>query len=345
MRQLPWPPGTATAVGPMPGTDIVEATAVVFGELPEFPHVPDLPDRGVGADAIGRTAALLLDLPVELVPTGYRVAARPGHDHRRAVDLLRWDLDALEEAAARAATRGGVLKLQLAGPWTLAASVELARGHRVMTDPGALREFTTSLTEGVAAHIGELSERTGMRVVVQFDESVLPEVLAGALPTPSGYGTVPSVPAPEVTALLKPAVDELEQVSGTPVVLRCEGPRPPVAVLRDAGVKAVSLDATLLPGAPGRVLDEIGEAWEADTVLLLGLVPATPPAERVELRSLAEPALWLVDRLGFGRSLLAERAVPTPTAGFAGVDREWARRALGLSRDLGKAFVEPPEGW
>ncbi|MGH3812620.1 MAG: methionine synthase, partial [Pseudonocardiaceae bacterium] len=77
----------------MPGTDVLEAARTVIGELPDLPHLPELPDRGAGADMIGRTAALLVDLAVELVPSGYRVTARPGGDHRRGVDLLRTDLD------------------------------------------------------------------------------------------------------------------------------------------------------------------------------------------------------------------------------------------------------------
>src|SRR3954466_15195218 len=97
-----WPSGAATAIGSMPGTDPAEAAAVVFGELPDFPHLPELPARGVGADMLGRTAALLVDLAVDVVPSGYRVAPRPGHEHRRAVDLLRWDLDALQEAREKA---------------------------------------------------------------------------------------------------------------------------------------------------------------------------------------------------------------------------------------------------
>src|ERR1700712_3767395 len=57
-----WPSGAATAIGSMPGTDPAGAAAVVFGELPDFPHLPELPARGVGADMLGRTAALLVDL-------------------------------------------------------------------------------------------------------------------------------------------------------------------------------------------------------------------------------------------------------------------------------------------
>src|SRR5258708_37380 len=101
MQELSWPLGAATGIGSMPGADSGEAAAVVLGELPDFAHLPELPSRGVGADMLGRTAALLVDLAVEVVPTGYRVTARPGHDHRRAVDLVRWDLDAFEEAQER----------------------------------------------------------------------------------------------------------------------------------------------------------------------------------------------------------------------------------------------------
>jgi len=68
-----WAPGAATGVGSLPGTDPVEAAAAVVGELPLLPHLPELPARGVGADMIGRTVGLLVDLAAEVVPTGWRV--------------------------------------------------------------------------------------------------------------------------------------------------------------------------------------------------------------------------------------------------------------------------------
>ena len=74
----PWAPGAVTGIGSMPGTDPTDAAALVFGELPELPHLPELPARGPGADLIGRGAGFLLDLPVELVPSGWRLAAHPG---------------------------------------------------------------------------------------------------------------------------------------------------------------------------------------------------------------------------------------------------------------------------
>jgi hypothetical protein len=334
-----------TGIGSMPGVEPGEAAAVVFGELPEFPHLPELPERGVGADILGRTAALLVDLAVDLVPSGYRIAARPGHIHRRAVDLLRWDLDAFEEARENAGAKPALAKTQFAGPWTLAAGIELPKGHRVLTDRGALRDFASSLLAGLEAHVVDLKVRTGAPVVVQFDEPMLPAVLEGSLSTPSGYGTVRTIPEPEARDLLATVVEGAARITGQPVIVHCCAARPPVALLRSAGAGAQSLDLTLLGGAPAALLDEIGEAWDGGTTFLLGLIPSTDPGTRPTLHESAMSALRLVDRLGFDRDILAERAIPTPACGLAGASDEWMRWALARGRDLGKAFVEPPENW
>lgn len=352
-----WTPGAATGVGSLPGTDPAEAAATVVGELPLLPHLPELPGRGVGADMVGRTAALLVDLAVEVVPTGWRVTARRGRDHRRAVDLLRFDVDALD--AACSAARPGWVKVQAAGPWTLAAAVELHGGHRVLTDRGAVREFATSLGEGLRAHVAEVAERTGARVLVQLDEPGLPAVLAGGLPTASGWGNVGAVPAPDVEDLLRELVAGL----GAPVVVHCCAPQPPLRLLAATGVAGLGIDATL-PAVSGdtavpAALDAVGEVWDAGLPLFLGLVPALPPRRAAPppdgsdpadpappaLRTLARRAFDLADRLGFDRARLGELAVPTPTCGLAGATPAWARRAMALARDLGQAFVDPPEGW
>jgi hypothetical protein len=156
---------------------------------------------------------------------------------------------------------------------------------------------------------------------------------------------VNAVAEPDARDVLAQVIDAARAATGKPVVVHCCAPRPPVALLRSAGADAISLDASLLDGMPAVFADQIGEAWDSGCVLFLGLVPSTDPATRRSLHDVARPALGLVDRLGFPRSILAERAVPTPTCGLAGATPEWARRALELVRDLGKGFVEPPESW
>lgn len=338
---FPWPQGTATGVGSLPGSDVLEAARTVVGELPGLPHLPELPDRGVGADMIGRSAALLVDLAVELVPSAYRVTARPGRDHRRAVDLLRGDLDAMEQAVEEAGVRPSVVKVQATGPWTLASSIELRTGHKVLTDRGALREFAGSLAEGLRVHVAEVERRLGARVVVQLDEPGLPAVLVGGVPTPSGFGHVAAVPEPEVVDLLRSVLASLPG----PRIVHCCAPRPPIGLLRKAGVDGLAIDASLLPGSPRATLDALGEAWDGGAVIMLGLVPSTAPVAAPDLAALARPARDLVDRLGFPRSLLAQACVPTPSCGLAGASPDWVRRALELCSQLGEAFVDPPDSW
>lgn len=337
----PWGEGAASGIGSLPGRDPFEAARVVIGELPDLPYLPELPARGAGAEMIGRTAALLAGLAVELVPSGYRITARPGLDHRRAVDLLRTDLDALEAAVESARTRPAVLKVQAAGPWTLTSEVELHSGHKVLTDRGALRDFAASLAEGLREHTAELTRRLGVPTVVQLDEPALPGVLAGSVPTPSGYGTVPAVPEPDVADVLRAV---FEAVPG-PRIVHCCAPRPPLGLLRRAGADVLAVDAELLAGAPRATVDALGEAWDSGASVLLGLVPALEPVVPPTLAGLAKPALDLVDRLGFARSLLARQCVPTPSCGLAGATAQWAARAHTLARELGAAFVDPPESW
>src|SRR5579863_5360031 len=117
----------------MPGTNPAESMRVIAGELPGFPHLPELPDRGPGADLTGRTAGLLIDIPAEVTPRGWRVAERAGRDLARARSMLSNDLDVMEEVLQ--GFRGPV-KIQLCGPWTLAATLELRTTMNVaLRDP------------------------------------------------------------------------------------------------------------------------------------------------------------------------------------------------------------------
>lgn len=330
------PPATATGVGSWPGTEPVEAARVVLGELGTLPHLVELPARGVGADMIGRTAALLVDLAVDVAPSGYRVVSTAGREHRRAQDLLRRDLDAIQQVWERSGVVPAAVKVQLAGPWTLAAAVELRNGHRVLTDSGAVAEFTASLAEGVALHAAEVRRRLGVPVVVQLDEPALPGVLAGVLPTVSGLGTVAGVPAPDAEAALRLV---LSRAPGATVV-HCCAAGVPVGLLCRAGVSGIGIDVGLI--GPDD-LDGIGTALQDGLTLVLGLVPDGEVSRT--LHELAEPALRLVDRLGFDRRILARQVLPTPACGLAGSTPAQAQRALVQCVELGRALAEPPESW
>ena len=109
------------------------------------------------------------------------------------------------------------------------------------------------------------------------------------------------------------------------------------------------MNAELLAGAPRATVDALGEGWDSGMSVLLGLVPVAEDAVEARgpltLADLARPALDLVGRLGFDRAVLAEHCLPTPSCGLAGATPGWARRALTLARELGQAFVDPPDSW
>jgi hypothetical protein len=315
---LPWPAGSATGVGSLPGTDIVEAVKATFGELPELPYLPELPARGPGADMLGRTAGLLVDLPVELYAGQWRTAARAGRDLRRTRELLRRDLDTLTDQSDGYT---GPLKVQAAGPWTLAAGLDLPVGGRVLRDHGAVHDLTASLAEGLAAHVAEVSARVpGAQVLLQLDEPSLPAVLAGRVPTESGWQTLRAVSAPNVTSGLSTVVDAV----GVPVVAHCCAADVPLGLLRDAGAAAVAVDLALV-----EELDPLGELLDAGLGLFAGR--AEPDADALR-------TLWR--DLGFPAERLPVQVVVTPACGLAGATPAQARAALAACRTAARTLWE-----
>jgi hypothetical protein len=333
MADYPWSPGAATGMGSLPGTDIAEALRIVLGELPELPYQPELPARGPGAGLIGRTAALLVDLPVDLQPSGWRLVDRPGVDLRRSRDLVERDLEALEEAHQY----HGPFKIQVCGPWTLAGAVELHRGDKALADPGATRDLAQSLAEGVLAYAGRVRARMpGIRLLVQWDEPMLPTVLAGQVPTASGFGSLPAIEEQVVLEVLGSVLEAVPDVvpDAFPVV-HCCAAGTPVGLLCRAGARAVALDATLLPDE-----DTLAEAVQDGVALWLGLVPTTDRGIRLEPKRFADQARALWRRLGFPDEQLPRQVVVTPACGLAGATPDYARAALRAARDTARELTE-----
>ncbi|MFI8951847.1 methionine synthase [Streptomyces sp. NPDC053750] len=326
--------GPATGVGSLPGDDAREAVKTATGSFEDFPFLPELPARGPGADMIGRTAGMLVELYARVEPSGWRLGDRPGRDTKRARAWLGEDLDALEEF-----TQGyeGPLKVQAVGPWTLAAALELRNGEAVLSDAGACRDLAASLTEGLRLHLAEVRRRVpGARPVLQLDEPSLTAVLRGQVRTASGYRTHRAVDRQVVEAALR----DVAGVHGDgPVVVHSCAPDVPFALLRRAGVSGISFDFSLLTE---RDDDAIGEAVEAGTRLLAGVVPGTDgPLSDPAGSVMGVRTLWR--RLGLHPGLLAEAVTVTPSCGLAGASPEYARRALAHCVRAARSLADNPE--
>ena len=333
----------------MPGTNPAEVMRVVAGELPGFPHLPELPDRGPGADLTGRTAALLVEIPVEVTPRGWRLAERPGRDVARAKTMLSSDLDVMEEVLDGFR---GPLKIQLCGPWTLAATLELPRTLNVaIADPGAVADLTASLAEGAAAHAAEVAKRVpGARLVVQFDEPALAAVAGGEVPTASGLSRLRPVEA----ETLRERLAQVIASTGKYTVVHSCSTAVPFGIIRAAGADALSFDLSQLRRGEE---DGVAEAAEAGMGVFTGAIPAVPvpaaaaagpvragginPADGSdEARQTAERVMRLWRRLGLPLETLPGQAVITPACGLAGSSPAQARAALTRCREAASMLPE-----
>src|SRR5215831_7617398 len=327
----------------MPGINPAEAMRVVAGELPDFPHLPELPDRGPGADLTGRTAALLVEIPVEVTPRGWRLAEHPGRDLARARTMLSSDLDVMEEVLDGFR---GPLKIQLCGPWTLAATLELPRTMNVaIADPGAVADLTASLAEGAAAHVAELAKRVpGAQIVVQFDEPALPAVAAGLVPTASGLSRLAAV---EADVLRERLAQVIASTSGYTIV-HCCAAAVPFGTIMASGAGAVAFDLGQLRRGEE---DGVAESAEAGMGVLAGAVPAVPAQNAAGPRTAAGPGtgqgretaervirLWR--RLGLPLATLTAQAVITPACGLAGASPAQARAALTRCQEAASMLPE-----
>jgi hypothetical protein len=353
---VPIPAPAATGVGSLPGHDMTAAIRLVMDELgdqPGLPFLPELPQRGVGADMVGRSTAFLVDLYAEVQPSGWRVSERPGRDHRRARSYLSSDLDLLEEHTQGYA---GALKLQAAGPWTLAATVELAHGDKLLADPGAVRDVAASLAEGLRSHVDDVRKRVpGAQVLLQLDEPALPGVLRGTVPTASGFGRLRAVEENVARDVLRTVIESVD----APVIVHCCAPDVPFDALRLAGAAGISFDLSLLLGerSPEKTAEReaaFGELIEGGMRLFAGVVPSTDPApvpsgkarsgvasavSALSVTGLRDRVLTLT-RLGFSARHVADSVIVTPSCGLAGASPAWAARAVKLCRDTARALEE-----
>lgn len=330
----------ATGVGSFPGEsqrDFDEALSVVLGELAAdggIVFLPEVPGRGAIAGITGRTLGLLGELDADLQPGGWRLtgtSGAPAMDQRRARSLVGQDLDAFEE---RTADYAGPVKVQVAGPWTLAATVERPRGDKLLADHGARRDLAQALAVAVADHVADVRRRVpgATEVVLQLDEPALPAVLAAAVPTASGFGKHRAIHPPEASEALEWVLAAATDAGAVPWV-HCCAPDVPLALLRGAGARGVMVDLGLL-GAEGH--DAAAEALEAGDTIALGAVPTSGalPSDK----DVVERVLRWLDMLGLDPATVGERIVVTPACGLAGATAADARRATELVRSVARSL-------
>ncbi|HAM23969.1 MAG TPA: methionine synthase [Actinobacteria bacterium] len=327
--------GWFTGIGSMPGTDSRESMRIVAGECPQLPFLPELPARGPGADMVGRSAALLQHLAVEAVPSGWRAVDTPGADMRRARSWLGEDLDALEEIAGQNAS---AIKVQLCGPWTLAACVQSRGGEALVRDSGARRDVVTMLAEAIPAHIAEVRRRVARAdvIVVQIDEPMLSAVASAAVPTASGLATYRGIERTEIINGLTDVVSAVQSAGALAMSHDCSD-APDLTAWAQAGVQILGTPSpTTAAGMDPMVLDSCVAALDAGRVLAPALtaLDTTVSVMRRWWRALG----WS------SQEEIAAHLLLTPQCGFAAARPDEVRAAFTALDETARALVEDPDG-
>ena len=192
----------ASGRGDFPGDDLADAMSRVEGELgaPHLPFLPHLPALGWRSTPLARTLAVCEGLAFDGASFGWRMVhsgSRGARESALAQDRLLSDINLLADRVGAQKKRFGsgqdtapVDKIQLAGPLTLAASIYLPGGERVISDAGASRDLLESFLEGLerwAESLREALQAPQALIAVQLDESEFQRLMEGTIPTVSGF--------------------------------------------------------------------------------------------------------------------------------------------------------------
>ena len=235
-------------------------------------------------------------------------------------------------------TTPGRLKVQVAGPWTLAASLELTRGDKALADPGAVRDIAESLADGAAAHVADVrrAPAAGARhrcvrraVAARRARRARCRQRAGSARCRAPRDGWPSSDWPTVLGGI-----------GSPggrALLRVEIRRS--ACMRKAGA-AVRQPRLHARAQPSRRWTNSARRSRAALGVIAGLVRTAGRGTVLsDVGRTVEPILSLWRRLGLAAEQLREVAV-SPTCGLAGASPQAARAAMKRCREAGSRLAE-----
>ena len=318
----------------MPGSDTDaydEALRLVLGELPDLPHLPEVPGRGAAATMTGRALAVWPGWTPTCSRPGWRltggggspgrrpppraVAARPGPRRARgadpglrraAQDPGRWAVDAGRDG--REAARGP-------------GAGRPRRPPRAGAGAGRGTAHATSPTSAAGCPGPSCSCRSTSRRC--------PSVLAGQVPTASGLHRHRSVDPPQASALLEEVFAAVVEAGRMPLV-HCCAADVPVGLLVGAGAQGSRWTSAC---SPRRRTTTSRRCWSRGAPRDARRRAVGRPGVRARpTSSSTEQVLRFLDMLGFDPAAVGGSLVVTPSCGLAGATTTYARAAVRQAR-------------
>ena len=264
----------ATGVGSMPGDDadgVPPRDPHDPRRLPDLPHLAELPGRGPTSSMTGRGAGRGQRLAADLQPAGWRLTDASGIDHRPGPQPARPG-PRRHGGADRGYT--GAFKIQVAGPWTLAATVEKPRGDKVLSDHGARRELAQALAEGLRDHVADAPSAAGRGPAGRLGRRAGARGRPGRQ-GPDGVGLGPAPHGAPARGLRHPGLGAVrDRRSGRRAVGAQLRRGTPLALLRGAGAtRALGRPRGHGRRGPGRAR----RGARGGETVVLGVVPSLEP--------------------------------------------------------------------
>lgn len=182
---------------------------------------------------------------------------------------------------------------------------------------------------------------------MELEEPDIADVLGGTIPTASGYRTLRSVPAAEVSAAWHQMIEALRAAGAAQTVLRLPeaarsgalraGAQSPFALALGAGADGAALPAA---GLTGQDWEAIAEAVESGSSIWLGILPVPGGnAEPRQVKALVEDVLRPWSKIGLPATALPALRL-TPAAELAEVSPSSARQVLSRLTQTAEALTQ-----
>jgi hypothetical protein len=211
----------------------------------------------------------------------------------------------------------------------------LASGEKVIRDPGAMRDVVAALALGAAEHLRAVRARfPNAALVLQLDEPALPAVLAGAVPTASGWQRYRSVDLPVVSTGLSAVFAGAEHT-----VLHVLGPRTVWELADNLALSAWTLD---LSRHHRKDDDVVGNLLDSGRAVIFNITVAKDLSESEQVARGYAQIVEIRDRLSFAPDWFAARVALAPTGKSLGESLTDLREALAVVREIGRRLCDAP---
>jgi methionine synthase II (cobalamin-independent) len=327
----------ATGIGSLPFTDVQEACGLIFQNVPEAPHWPQLPRVSPREGMIDQFLEGMPGVVVEEGGKPYLRALEPYQEWEQFYeDYEGSNLEAFAISAERAQGLHAFLqeigrrdpppfvKGQVTGPITLGLTLKEQGGAAAFFNQD-LRDMLVKLVAMKARWQDETLKRLlpNAGTIIFLDEPIL-----------SSYGSAfMNVGREEVISALREAISPLKGLKGIHICGNTDWP-----MIMEAGLDIIDFDAFYYLSSFLLYAEQLRAFLEGGGAIGWGIVPTDEEAlNNVEPPELVGTLTEGIDQLvteGIPQGLLAERSLITPSCGAGSLSEEGARRAYGMTSEV-----------